>query len=259
MAKVLILGDTHGEPHTHIEAVEYAAEHSIQHIFQVGDCGLFPAFPSTSLSIDMVSESLREHDVYAHWIRGNHDDTDAWQFFVDKFPDGKGRGMLRTNIRLYPRASYFKMFGLQWLQVGGAISIDRVDRLHRERETGSKTQYWPDEAISGDDLRLVDDRKVDILLTHDCSNKTPFGMRIKPDADSEQNRMKVDKILNRSRADLHFHGHMHEKYEWENYMVHQMNHSTMTYGLECNPNSWQPEPNNWVILDTDTKKVEWKL
>jgi calcineurin-like phosphoesterase family protein len=259
VAKVLILGDTHGDAITHVEAIKAAAVNGAQHVFQVGDCGLFPAFYDTTESADIVNEVARGLDVMCHWIRGNHDSTDAWEFFIKTFPDGKGRGLYRSNIRLYPRVKYFKAFGLQWLEVGGAISIDKIYRLSDEKKTGHRTQYWDDEAISGADLRLVDDRKVDVLLTHDCSNKTPFGQRIKDDPDSEQNRMKVDKILNRSRPDFHFHGHMHEKYDWGNYMVHQMNHETRTIGLECNPGVWNPDPNNWVIFDTETKEVEWKL
>lgn len=260
MAKILILGDTHGDYRTHTEAIKYAGKNGIQHIFQVGDCGLFPFYPETTDSIDRVNMFARDHAVTCHWIRGNHDDTDAWQFFIDKFPNGKGRGLLRSNILLYPRVKYFRMFGLNFLEVGGAISIDKMDRLHREERP--KTQYWPDEAISEADLDKVEknqtNNKVDVLLTHDCSNHTPFGKRIKDDPDSQENRRKIDMILRWTRPDLHFHGHMHEKYEWGNYMSHQGTHQTMTYGLECNPGVWNLDPDNWVVLDTETKEVTWK-
>jgi hypothetical protein len=86
--------------------------------------------------------------------------------------------------------------------------------------------------------------KVDYLLTHDCSNRTPFYARLKPDLDSQIHRQKIDAILQATNPDKHVHGHMHNKFEWENYTGGD--HYTSTYGLECNGDHW-----SWGVLDTE--------
>ena len=265
MTKIMMLGDTHGDAYAYEEALIYADAVGIQHIFVLGDLGVFPFYNDTLDYLERVNELSRDLGIQNYWVRGNHDDPDAWSATVKYWPGTHRFGMLRSNIRLADRVHHFKMFGLQFLAVGGAVSIDRNWRLNKESR--AKTLYWPNETISDRDLNQVftwesnGSRKVDVLLTHDCSDRTPFHTRLKEDLDSKINRQKIDEILKVSEPDFHFHGHMHTEYEWANRV--SGSHYTQTYGLECNQDAMWPypgeTPNNWLIFDTEAKTTQWRL
>ena len=87
--------------------------------------------------------------------------------------------------------------------------------------------------------------KVDYLLTHDCSDRTPWRSRLKPDIDSQIHRQRIDRVLDGIKPAYHFHGHMHQRYDWMNRVGAE--DWTQTYGLECNA-----ELDSWGILDLDT-------
>lgn len=262
--EIMIIGDTHGDLDEYMRLLDIAHDEGISNIFQAGDCGLFPSFPGYTQWLDTIQARSAELGIRNRWIRGNHDDPDEWQHVIDKYATVNGWGVLRSNIFLAPRVHYFKHNNVRFLGVGGAVSIDKSYRLVNEKKPG--TLWWPNEIISIEDVDAVEDRKIDVLITHECSNYTHFRGRMKNDPDSEQNRRRLDEILKRSRPDWHFHGHMHTKYDWENYMVHEMNHSTHTIGLECNPNAmWSSnfssasnDPFNWGIFDTNTLTWRWK-
>jgi len=265
MAKIMMLGDTHGDTGAYIEALLHAEKIGVNHIFVLGDLGVFPYYNDTLQYLEDINEMSREFGIHNHWVRGNHDDPDAWSAAVKFWPGVHRFGMLRSNIRLLDRVHHFKMFGLQFLAVGGAVSIDKNWRISKERR--DKTLYWPNETISDEDMGRVyswesnGSRKVDILLTHDCSDRTPFYARLKEDLDSKMNRQKIDDILRVAEPDFHFHGHMHTEYEWENRT--SGDHWVSTFGLECNEDAMWPKtghsPNNWIIFDTETYDTTWRL
>jgi hypothetical protein len=62
--------------------------------------------------------------------------------------------------------------------------------------------------------------------------------------------------LKKSRPDLHFHGHMHKKYDWVNLIPPNGEgdyHNCQTYGLTCN--DWS---NAWGILDMETNEFKFQ-
>lgn len=255
-----MMGDTHGDVKAHMDVIEHAKRLNIKHIFQLGDCGVFPVgFSTYQDHLERLNNHLRDNDVIAWWVRGNHDDTAVFDQIPKLFPAPHHSGFLRSNIRLFPRVSRFGFGGLQFMQVGGAVSIDREWRVNAEK--APRTLYWPDEAISDADVNLARqkgvDGRVDVLLTHECSNRTPFRFRLKTDADSQDNRLRLDTIIDSVRPHFHFHGHMHEKYDWVNHA--NMEQDVRTFGLECNPNGMQFPGNdaNWLIFDLETKTVTW--
>ena len=260
--KIMCYGDTHGDTKEHLRLIGIAADFGIQKMYQMGDCGFFTAFRDTWIGIERVQTVLANANITDHWVRGNHDDPDEWDHICNKYPRSKhGWGVLRENIFLAPRVHYFKHNKRRFLAVGGAVSIDKAYRLSAERAPG--TLWWPNEIITDEDVDNVQDRKIDVLFTHDCSNRTPFWGRLKPDLDSMMNRQRVDQILEKAKPDFHFHGHMHTKYEWDNPVTDD--HYTITYGLECNPKAMRyggkyvrdDKYENWGIFDTDTMEFTW--
>jgi hypothetical protein len=130
------------------------------------------------------------------------------------------------------------------------------------KATGPGTLWWPNEELTDQDVMAIQNitGQADYLFTHDCSNHTQWKNRLKPDADSERHRRRIDKVIATTKAKMHFHGHMHEKYDWLNSRSHGFYSPdepgaivTQTYGLECNKDF-----DSWGILDTETNKFAFR-
>ncbi len=260
--EIMIIGDTHGDLPEYLRLLDVAAKQGVTKIFQAGDCGVFPAFPGYAEWLDAIQAKSAKLRIQNYWIRGNHDDPAEFDHFT-RYPNKNGWGPIRSNIFLAPRVHYFKHNGVKFLGVGGAVSIDKAHRINRERKP--LTEWWPDEIISPEDVEAVEDRHVDVLITHECSDRTPWLGRIKPDLESQMNRQRLDEILRKVRPDWHFHGHMHTRYEWMNPVIANDERTwTQTIGLECNPEAmWQQGAGhhntfNWGIFDTNTMEWRWK-
>lgn len=262
--RLMIVGDTHGNA----GAVEYKAKIAkalgAERLIVVGDFGLWPGYEGVRF-LDDVSEAAREHGVEVVALPGNHEDHPQWLKWFDLAPlDSHGFAIVRSNLRLTKKVHPFKMGGKRFYVCGGAVSIDK-----QWRKPGKS--WWPDEEFLPSDLASVEKYKgpaIDYLLTHDCSNFTHWDGRIKPDPESEANRMRIDRAIYALRPRYHFHGHMHTRYEWHNVMSHGKRESafghdesewngadTHTFGLECDY-----DDNSWVILDTgaDNSKEDIK-
>jgi hypothetical protein len=93
-------------------------------------------------------------------------------------------------------------------------------------------------------------KKLDVLFTHDCSDRTPFGFNLVPDPDSKMHRQKIDRVLRATKPEVHLHGHMHRRYDWMNLVADD--HYTQTYGLDCDGTNW----NMGVLSGTDFKFID---
>jgi hypothetical protein len=236
--KLLIAGDWHGEPKHATKMVREAKKAGVKRILQLGDFGLWDHLEDGVRFLDVLNSECRKEGVIVYALGGNHENWTHWNWYVDNMPkDENGFAYLRSHILLAPKIHYFRWNGKTWLIVGGAVSVDRDLRV-----TG--VDWWPDEITPFRWYAHVNDVKVDYLLTHDCSNKTPWKGRLKPDLLSQENREKIDGVLKKSRPNWHFHGHMHAQYAWENLVAD--NHYTKTIGLDMNGTMM-----SWGILDTE--------
>lgn len=247
--KVMVLGDTHGNTKVAVHAARLAKRAGVKKIVQVGDFGLWSHVEGGVTFLDSLNEELRKHGIRLHAVGGNHENWDHWNWHVENTPkDRYGFAMIRTHIRLAPRVHFWNWEGKTMAAAGGAVSIDRDYRLAIEK--APRTLWWPNEQLTEDDVNSIRERKVDYLFTHDCSNRTPFKYRLKPDIDSQIHRQRIDKVLSKVMPEMHFHGHMHEKYDWQNLV--NGHHWTQTYGLECDGMAF-----NWGVLDLDDDKFEF--
>lgn len=166
-----------------------------------------------------------------------------------------GWAYARTHLLLSPKVHDFRWGNKQFVVAGGAVSIDKEYRLEYERAKGkkvwSKNEQLTDAQVNQiKSLRFAHGKPVDYLLTHDCSNRTPWENRLKPDIDSQIHRQRIDEVLGAVKPRFHFHGHMHERYDWQNRVGGD--DWTQTYGLECNSDLW-----SWGVLDLKTDVFEW--
>lgn len=212
--------------------------------------------------IEDINREAGKNNVQIFAIPGNHENYEWWNAIVDHAPaKSHGWAYVASNVLLSPRVHDFNWGGKQFVVAGGAVSVDRDSREEYRRETGKRT-WSPDEQLTTAEVDGLlttpfarDDVVVDYLLTHDCSNRTPFGHRLKPDIDSMLHRQRIDRVLAGIKPNMHFHGHMHEKYDWDNPVYPDYDadtHWVETYGLECNR-----AVNSWGVLDLDTDEFTW--
>lgn len=237
----------------------------IQHVLQVGDFGLWPPM-SGVLFLDEVQESAKKNNLTVYAIPGNHEWHDEWEHIVETAPKSKGFAMVRSRIALAPKVHHWHWNNKQFISAGGAVSVDKEWRLQAEAGTamdytgrckasGPRTLWWPNEELTDKDVQNIRmlGKRADYLITHDCSNNTEFRFRLKSDPDSEIHRRRIDEVISLTKPSLHFHGHMHTKYDWLNGMSHGYTHYTQTYGLEAD-GDWD----SWGVLDTDTDEFKWR-
>lgn len=258
MARFGVVGDLHGNGRWASTVLRAMGNRKITHVFVVGDFGLWTHYADGQKFLDEVQAAAEDNDLTVIAVGGNHENWDHWNWFVENFPTHRGMAMVRRRVLLAPKVHQFRLFNKQFVVAGGAVSIDKAYRLQRERGTydpagfrieagtGPRTLWWPNETLTDEDeQKAIGYGKCDILLTHDCSDATPWKSRLKPDIDSTLHRQRIDNILRAVRPEVHFHGHMHEKYDWLNRTGAE--HWTQTYGLACDG-----VVDSWGVFDTDT-------
>jgi UDP-2,3-diacylglucosamine pyrophosphatase LpxH len=142
-----LLGDIHGN----FNEISYFAQKNIEKepttLIQVGDFGA--GFHSDFLDdMEQLNTTLNEFNVTLYAIRGNHDDP--------KFFDGTYNW---SNIKLLPDYTVMVIEGKRILFIGGATSIDRLQR------TPGKT-WWDGEVFNLDVDKLSQFEGIDVVVTH---------------------------------------------------------------------------------------------
>lgn len=227
MSNVLISGDMHGYKPALERACKLARDNNVHHIFQVGDFGLWPGLSGVQW-LDDCQRTAEDNSLTIFALPGNHEDHPQWIMALSSDnPKHKDTGgtYVRSNVVLLPRACTFNWFGKTWGVAGGAVSIDKDARVP------GRDWWWQEqlEDWEADMLRI----KVDILLTHDASNHTPWGFPLIPDMASQIHRQRIDRVISNTAPEVHFHGHMHQRYDWHNPLGYN-GHCVQTYGLDCN-------------------------
>lgn len=284
--RVMVAGDWHGNTKHAINLINKAGELKIQHIVQVGDFGLWTHYLEGHLFLDEIQDAARANNLSIYAVGGNHENWDHWNFITANMPGSKGFAAVRSRVLLAPKVNGWKWAGKTFGSAGGAVSVDRESRLYGERGgvhmteggfmmdfgkgTGPKTQYWPNERFTDEDLERYKRNvgKVDYLFSHDCSDYTPFtGNHLKPDMESKFHRQRMDNVIANSQATMHFHGHMHTRYDWENSRSHgfyepgEDARSTRTIGLEADPAAMRRRNgapgDSWGVLEVESGQWLW--
>lgn len=266
--KLILVGDTHGVKNDIWNACREAGDRKIAHVVVLGDFGLWDHTPDGVEFLDECNEAARVNNLSIYAIGGNHENWDHWEAYAKMgLPRHKGFTMVRRRVLLSDKVNKWVWHNKQFVAAGGAVSIDKDWRLAREAGErdefgnrtrggmGERTLYWPNEQLTDEQVAEIEGWgiKADYLLTHDCSNNSPFFDRMKPDLDSQIHRQRIDKVLRATKPEMHFHGHMHNKFDWINTNTFQWEHGTQTYGLECNNDWW-----SWGVLDLELDKFYWR-
>lgn len=158
---IYYLGDIHGN----FSLISYYIKHkhlSNCIIVQVGDFGIY-SIKKNKYALSDLNDDLIKNNISLYVIRGNHDNP---EFF--------------TNEYHYSKIFFIKDYSvidfiiddqpLRLLGIGGALSVDRVERKIRDVKERTIT-WWEDEEVIFYDDEIIDQiTGVNVMVTHTAAN-----------------------------------------------------------------------------------------
>jgi hypothetical protein len=240
--RLIIAGDWHGNKRAAYSCLDDAKRDRCNAVFQVGDFGV--TFGGSEWFPQEVSKLATAAGIPVYFIDGNHEDFDTISRWLSMERNEDGHIEVHPNLFYVPRGTVWVWAGKFFAAMGGAASIDRDYRT-------LGFDYFKEELITaGQTIQFLNafsslGRGIDYFFTHDCSDRTPWGFTLVPDGDSQSNRRIMDGILDYVRPAMHFHGHMHKRYEWDN-------NGTKTIGLNL-----ENERHSRGVLDTKDNSFEF--
>jgi len=217
---VIFIGDIHGEFKTLIFLLKrFQITDSI--LVQVGDFGVgFTSLEYDLETLSYLNKKLCEFNCIMYAMRGNHDDP---RFFSGAYQH------TFSNLSLLPDYTVLDIEDRKFLFVGGAISVDRIPRIERNK-THKRLSYWKDEGFVLDRDILQNLSGIDVVVTHNAPNWcepitvemfTPFVEEmivsdpvLRDDVIQERNDIsEMFNILNANPLNnikLHVYGHFHK-------------------------------------------------
>lgn len=249
MAKIMVLGDVHGQTQWLRNVVKKAKRNGVEKILQVGDFGIWTHEEEGHRFLDSVNEELRKNGIKLYFLGGNHENWDHLNWWEkNNAKSYHGHVFVRSHILYTGRVNRWvwgeKGSEKVFQTVGGAVSVDKA-----HRKVGKS--LWLDEEIPERVVYGLEkaNRPCDYLFTHDAPSVVPMT-RLKDDLDSTRHRGYMDRIGRATRPNLWFHGHYHNWMEYT--FVHtEGNDYAFVYGLDRDFQFY-----NYVILDTETDNVE---
>lgn len=201
---VALAGDWHGRLPYACDAVRAAKAGGAEAIIHLGDFG-YRFEPGYLLGLDAVLEGTP-----LLFVDGNHEDFD-WLLAKPLAEDGTRP--ISASIRHLPRGLRWTWRGRTWLALGGAVSVDRAQRVEGE-------SWWPQEEISEADVaRAVEGGPVDVVIAHDSpagvASPRGYAMGTFPAADearAEAHRDQVRRVVDATAPTRLAHGHFHTRY-----------------------------------------------
>ncbi|MFA6003407.1 MAG: metallophosphoesterase family protein [Elusimicrobiota bacterium] len=164
--RVLIAGDAHGDLEGLARLVLRAyRRHGVTAAIQLGDFGFEPKV------LERFRRSGGRFAVPVHAIDGNHDD----HLWLDRQMRNGGTLSWRNefNLHYHPRASA-EVFGSSTVGfLGGALHVDRPQKLHHRSLTSNFVQRRQQRRASD----LFNRVHPDLLVTHSCPAGIGVGMR----------------------------------------------------------------------------------
>jgi len=195
---IYALGDIHGEwGHTILTIKTFDLRDCV--IISVGDIGIgLGTFGEQEEKLSSVNELLKDRNIEFMGVRGNHDDPEYFQGDYNF-----------SNMSFLKDYTVKNIFGRKFQFVGGAVSIDRVDRLE-------DVSWWRDE-IFNLDLFLAE--KCDVLITHSapsyvfnaqkCFIETYLNRDESLWDDLVKERKDHDLLIDHCQPNKHYCGHFH--------------------------------------------------
>lgn len=224
---VVVCGDIHGDFNALVNkcCVQYGITDSL--IIVAGDCGFGFERPGHYENIyQRNKDRLSQANNYMVFVRGNHENPAYFENSV----------ISHKRFQTVPDCSVLSACAHNILCIGGAISIDRSDRMASRHDNQFATDplarniYWKDEAPSYDETLLseaVSGLEIDTVVTHTapsfCELLTKNGLQGYAEDDTtliedvENERKTMDCIHHYLVSNHHllrhwFYGHFHQSW-----------------------------------------------
>jgi predicted phosphodiesterase len=213
--KILITGDIHNNFNILNQLIN---KKKPELVICCGDFGYWPKIESYQ-----KMEVIKAQGAKILWIDGNHEDH--WTL-KERTSDE-----IVPNVIYMPRGSTYNLpDGRKILFMGGGDSIDKQDRI-------LGVDWFPDEIITQKDIYNLPDCKIDILITHTCSNEIKDGKMIllNPLKAKDPSNDALSYVWDRYKPKLWFFGHWH-------HFVQGEYEGTKWYAL-----SHQPQGEKWFM------------
>lgn len=164
-SKLLIAGDIHGNERWIGSLCKLARRYGCDAILQLGDFGYWPHTVDGRRFLKHVDWHAERNGVACvYWIDGNHENHDA---LVALEPEPDGTVVIGERCRYIPRGLRWEWQGIRFGALGGALSVDRRERVEGE-------SWWAGEVMTRSDLERLGDRPLDVLATHNAPEDSPL-------------------------------------------------------------------------------------
>jgi Icc-related predicted phosphoesterase len=243
--RIMLAGDTHGNL-THIRyLIGEALEKKCDAIFVLGDFGFWPHSENGIKFIEQLETLLELAELDLFWLDGNHENHDILDVVVENGDrDDKDFVLITPRIRYAPRGHVWVWGETKFMALGGAFSVDRS-----ARELG--VSWWNQEMLTwGQAEKASKSGKVDILLCHDGPANVDYNKHLalkgfplwKKCINSEENKRRINYVVNQVMPKSIFHGHIHMRYSDKVKFGHG---DVYVEGLDCD---FRYE-DSWCLID----------
>lgn len=241
--KIAFAGDWHGNAFWATEMIKSCKINGVDTIVHAGDFG----YKFDKNFMHKLRLALEDADINLYFVDGNHDEHPQiwkWDLNDDGFLNPKS-GRFVNRVNYIPRGHRWEWWGMTWMGLGGAHSVDRPWRTPGQ-------SWWSTELIRPRDVDAAEKGgKVDILITHDVPANFPLPNERKsrgnsdyPEAElisAEGNRRMLQMVVDKVEPKLIVHGHFHERRD-------EVHHGTRIVGLDMDASSWTR--NIWMVENT---------
>jgi hypothetical protein len=162
--KIGLIGDIHGRLDHLLPVLLTFQERDIHTIIQLGDFGLVWSGRHSEDALTRLNFQLANGMQTLLWVDGNHED----HLKLKSFPIGDGGiRWIRPRVGHLPRGYRATLTsGRTIAALGGANSIDFEHRTYGRN-------WWPEEAITEDDLSALGTAPAEVLFGHDAPSHVP--------------------------------------------------------------------------------------
>lgn len=259
MARILLLGDSHGNFHEiiHLQNESIKANLGIDLCIQVGDFGFYENCFNT-----LNKMNIKKFPIKTIAIDGNHEDHEWLKSQDHKLWEEE------HNLFYKPRGTIEEIDGSVIALLGGALNVDRRQEGSIDKRT---TNYILDVEVHEALEKFLKYPVIDLMITHTCPHSCGVGMVGHPAFAQSIEKFCHDKGHSTGRIEDCGDGSLTKFYRglktgtkvsnWVFGHFHKLNYKTVDdthfYCIGSSDVSDGSYIKNPFIYDTQTKKIDW--
>lgn len=203
---IAFAGDWHGNTHYAKRALSYAKKNNADVVVHVGDFQI----RSPYRFVTTIGDEAERLGLVVMFVDGNHED---FTWLLEQPLDNDGVRRLHPYVWHLPRGFRWEWYGVRFLALGGAYSVDRSHGTEN-------VSWWSQEELSIADMAAaLQGGEVDVMVTHDCPDRVPRplhnDMRLPENVLNRAvaHRAALGMVVDEVNPRFLFHGHYHVSYQ----------------------------------------------